>query len=368
MKEQKSQVDRLISRVRHNPVTALVLLLASIVIGFATFTDAVKKLVNLVSRSVQSEEARVELGKLSLSYSPDDFVNSARVGDLAAVKLFLAAGMDPNIKGSKFQSNTALIEAVHNGHAAVIKVLLEAKANVNLKNYDGSTALIEAVIKKDTETLSALVRAGATVETIDRAFVVAADRGNTDMLRMLWEKGIDRDKVGREALVSVAQGYRINDEEANRTVRFLLSLGVDVNARDDGYTALQRAARGGKSLVAKTLLDAGADINATCDCKESDRAYTPLMLATIYEYHDLFQLLLAKGADVNKRNDYDGRTVLMFAAYRDEATIRAVLGRSPRLNDRDNDGETALAIAQESLKEGHSSRGVVRALREAGAK
>lgn len=185
---------------------------------------------------------------------------------------------------------------------------------------------------------------------------------------MLWERGVDRGATAREALVFAAQGYATDDSTANRAVQFLLGLGLDVNARAEDYTPLQRAALGGKLLVAQTLLDRGASINATCDCKAGEQAYTPLMLATIYEHKDVANLLLAKGADVNQQNAYDGRTALMFAAYRDESTVRALLERGARVRDRDRDGKTALAIAEEELKAGRARPGLVRALKEAAAK
>jgi ankyrin repeat protein len=195
------------------------------------------------------------------------------------------------------------------------------------------------------------------------------DRGTLKSYACFGTEASIEGKAGPEALAAAAQGHEIDDEKANRTVRFLLDLGVDVNARDsDGYAPLQKAALGDKLLVAQTLLDSGADINATCDCKKAHQAHTPLMIATIYEHKDLFKLLLAKGADVNKRNADDGRTALMFATYRDEATVRALLERGARIDDRDNDDKTALDIAEGEFKIGRIRPGLIRALKEAGAK
>jgi hypothetical protein len=45
------------------------------------------------------EEARVKLAQLNLGYSGKVFVERAKEGDLAAVKLFLQAGMSTDVRG-----------------------------------------------------------------------------------------------------------------------------------------------------------------------------------------------------------------------------------------------------------------------------
>ena len=43
------------------------------------------------------EEARVKLGQMNVKYNEDTFVDRAKDGDVLAVKLFLQAGMSPNV-------------------------------------------------------------------------------------------------------------------------------------------------------------------------------------------------------------------------------------------------------------------------------
>jgi hypothetical protein len=100
MKQQKTLYDRLIARIKNNTVAATVIVLGTIVIALATFTGAMKNLVNLIAKK-GPEVARVELSQMSLEYTPEAFVGSAEKGDMAAVKLFLAAGMDPQTRQTR---------------------------------------------------------------------------------------------------------------------------------------------------------------------------------------------------------------------------------------------------------------------------
>ena len=44
------------------------------------------------------EEARQRLAELEISYNQKEFIERAEAGDLAAVRLFVWAGMDPNVQ------------------------------------------------------------------------------------------------------------------------------------------------------------------------------------------------------------------------------------------------------------------------------
>jgi hypothetical protein len=46
-------------------------------------------------------EARKQLGQLCVQYNRDSFIQAATEGDIIAVQMFLAAGMDPNIRSDK---------------------------------------------------------------------------------------------------------------------------------------------------------------------------------------------------------------------------------------------------------------------------
>ena len=72
------------------------------------------------------------------------------------------------------------------------------------------------------------------------------------------------------------------------------------------------------------------------------------MLATRRGLLDIVNLLLAKGADVNSR-DEDGRTALMWAADSESdssETVKSLLIKGANPNAGDKDGATALSWAK----------------------
>jgi uncharacterized protein len=165
------QVDRVISRIKQHPLVVLVMALGAVVVSLSTFTDAAKKLFDVLAPHGR-EAARSELSKMSLQYAPEIFVESAKKGDIHAVKLFLAAGMNPNARDG--DELTGLMWAVRENHALVIDALLKAKADVNERSWRGDTALSWAAAGGNQEVLRVLLDKGANAEAINGAFVTAA--------------------------------------------------------------------------------------------------------------------------------------------------------------------------------------------------
>lgn len=176
------------------------------------------------------DAARAELARIPLSYTPDAFVGSAENGNLAAVKFFLAAGMDPNTKNES--GNTALMHAAGGGHTEIVNALLKAKANVNERNQGDYTALSWAASSDRKDVLLILLDHGADNDSINKAFLSAAKFGHVEMLRMLLKRGPDK-RLSNTALRSAAGSSAANVSEAdlNEIVRFLLEQGADVDTK-----------------------------------------------------------------------------------------------------------------------------------------
>src|SRR5262245_5354677 len=71
-----------------------------------------------------------------------DLLQSAREGNLPAVKGLIASGIDVESKDK--DGFTALTQAAAGGHTAVMEVLLAAKANVNTMSNKSWTPLMVA--------------------------------------------------------------------------------------------------------------------------------------------------------------------------------------------------------------------------------
>jgi hypothetical protein len=91
-----------------------------------------------------------------------------------------------------------------------------------------------------------------------------------------------------------------------------IAAGTDVNPKDSKETPLHKAAYWGRKEIAELLIAKGADVNA----KEQD-GYTPLHWAARNGHKEIAELLIAKGADVNAKAD-GGRTPLDMAKLHPE--------------------------------------------------
>lgn len=99
----------------------------------------------------------------------------------------------------------------------------------------------------------------------------------------------------------------------------LLTYKPDVNlANKYGWTPLKKAVNNGRLNVAKILLAAGA-----CVDQQDDEGYTPLM--NVDKNHEIAQLLLQHGADVNHQAFKDGTTALILAVTNNRERLVTVL-------------------------------------------
>ena len=154
---------------------------------------------------------------------------------------------------------------------------------------------------------------------------LAAEVGNTDMLRLLLEVGANADSP---------------------------------NA--DGQTALQAVARTGKVDAAQVLLDH----HAAVDAREKWGGQTALMWASARRHPEMMQLLVARGADVNARSldrdyqrhvtaegrpkslDSGGLTPLLYAARENcTACVDVLLKNKADIDLPDPDGVSPLLLA-----------------------
>ncbi len=128
------------------------------------------------------------------------------------------------------------------------------------------------------------------------------------------------------------------DQGEVAAVRQLLEAGTSPNGRaSGGWTALHRAAYGGKEEIARVLLDAGASTKA-----KDNQGFTPLHWA-VYEgrapgAQDVAKLLVVRGADINAR-DKAGSTPLFWAVWqgnRELADFLLAHGADPAIKGKEN--------------------------------
>lgn len=103
------------------------------------------------------------------------------------------------------------------------------------------------------------------------------------------------------------------------------------------------AAERGDTRVVVEMLDAGMPVDS-----RGVYGYTAVECAALNNHADVVQLLLKKGADVNKRDGIVGWTPLHVAAWQNSTGVIKVLQQQGALiNRKDNFGRLPLDIARE---------------------
>ncbi|KAI9854022.1 MAG: hypothetical protein M1813_001583 [Trichoglossum hirsutum] len=310
----------------------------------------------------QGQNSRGEVGLF-----PANYVELIEIEHEAMVQLLVEKGADVNVKDC--HGNTALLWAAKCGHEAMVRLLVEKGANTK-------STLFWAAEYGQEATVQLLVDKGADINARD-------DHGNTVLL---WVAKQD----GQRALVQygytkaedneleLREGEYINDIEmpdsgwwqgqnsrgevglfpANYVelaevgheamVRLLVEKGADVNAKDGhGNTALLWAAKCGHEATVRLLLEKEADTEVAL----------PWAAECGYE-----AILVEMGVNINTKDD-GGRTALLQAAKGGhEAIVRLLVERGADVNVEDDYGNTALLWA---AKCGHES--TVQLLLEKGA-
>ena len=138
---------------------------------------------------------------------------AASCGKEWALRHALARPADVHAHG--FGGFTALMHAARRGHAACVRLLLEAGADTErVAHYGGGTALMYAARRGHAACVRLLLGAGADTERVEReggatALMCAAKRGHDACVRLLLLAGADArraDSAGRDALALARLG------------------------------------------------------------------------------------------------------------------------------------------------------------------
>ena len=263
-------------------------------------------------------------------------------GDVEMVRLLVEAGADVNA-AEGFGGNTPLHEAVEQGDVEIVKILVAAGADVHAEGYFDRTPLTLATEEGATEILQILLGSGPDTDTSaggedkeaastpsigSEALYTAIEKGDVEMVRLLVEAGAD---------INAAEGFGGNtplheavEQGDAEIVKILVAAGADVHA--EGYfdrTPLTLAAEEGATEILQILL--GSDADTSTDGEDKEAASTPSVgseaLYTAIEKGDvdMVRLLVEAGADVNAAEGFGGNTPLHEAVKKGDVEIVKLL-------------------------------------------
>lgn len=184
-----------------------------------------------------------------------------------AAKLIIA-GANPNMIINvkileKLTSIPLLIFIAQTGDFVnLINVLLDFKANINIKDVNGKTPLRLAVTMNKENIAKLLIDRGANVNAKDKfqesIIQAALSRNNYNIIKLLIDKGADvfvKDRYNKTTLMLAAiQG---NENIA----RVLIEKGVDINAKDKWGKTARSLALDYKNMNVVKLIDSVEKLN-----------------------------------------------------------------------------------------------------------
>jgi ankyrin repeat protein len=260
---------------------------------------------------------------------------------------------------------TAFMLAAYLGHTEIVKWFLESrKTDVIAQNENGWTALMYAAKRGHREIVALLLNEIKDVDTKNNlggtALMFAAGAGHTDIVKLLLEHGADVNAAEKFLSFNTALRFAFLNHHMD-IVKLLLESGkvkrsaIETVYRDyedlvcllDDYILFRVAIILGKKEIVQKLLTVleVKDINT-----ENKDGNSPFMLAIAHGHESIVKLLLDnRKVDFNKSN-INGWTSLHHAINNDNAEIVNLLLENEELtkehaNQQDVLGKTPLIFA-----------------------
>jgi ankyrin repeat protein len=269
------------------------------------------------------------------------------------VRLLLEHGAEVNADPNCLQKRPLLHDIARQGQVEMLRLLLEAKADVSQRNQSGWTPLHTASFAGYTEIMSLLLEAKAdATATDDNGLTVLHLPTNAATAKLLLDTKSDvRTEWGATLNSDVAPNHDggwtalhvASWRGCEDVAKILLENQADIFAKTvKGYTGLHLASENGHEGVVQLFLEANMDP----DSLTKDR-FTPLHCGSRAGHVEVVDTLLKRTGDVNAQTTY-GETALFFASREGNTEIvEMLLGAKADPTTCTKDGRIPLHIASE---------------------
>ncbi|KAF5552234.1 ankyrin repeat domain-containing protein [Fusarium napiforme] len=317
------------------------------------FTDAMAHLIREGSFDMEDRSFA--------NRTPLFWLASSEHGSNGITELLISRGADVSVVDDK--GITPLNLASESGNTEVVRQLIESGADVSHETPDGYTPLSMASSKGFLELAKLLIQEGADVNQVVAngypPLLLAVWHNHTELAELLIDEGAEPIGIHLEgqmfSLLAVAAGSGyLNAAEAliNRGFNPAEAQPLLLAASYGGYEGfssdfdvkdadeLPDFPRSDYHQVLELLLQSGADVNTSgvCDC-------TPLYLASFYGFIGVVDILLQSGAGLNVKTVH-GATPLQVSSARGHFRVTQLLVQyGACVATKDNAGRNALHYA-----------------------
>lgn len=291
-------------------------------------------------------------------------MTAAEWGHVDLIRYLLAHGALPN-ETSQPSGDSALFHALNHRNLAILTLLIENGADINLPTNSGTTPLQSAALHNDLPLVRFLQDHGAKFNSPDEELLYCASSGDAEGIQRVLAAGAHVNRPFARG-VTPLMAAALNGQTA--AVKALLAHGANINAYDEIHdTPLMFALKGTHKSTVMALLDAGADptlpniaqvstlhqsaiymddpeivhrlLESGVSPTAGDRiSVTPLMNAAAFGHYETVKILLALHVPVNVQSS-EGITALIHASISGQADIVTLLlraGADPSILDKQN--------------------------------
>lgn len=242
-----------------------------------------------------------------LSENENSLLFSATINNFFAIaSLLIKAGCDINCKG-KEDGFAPLFIAAQSGSIDFVKLLVDAKCDIDVQTNSGMTSLLGAVMNGHTEVVNLLVKAGCKVNLQDDIGIfplsMAAHEGFVDIVKILLDNGGD---VNLQTFDGVCPLYVAVQNNHLDVVKLLLKAGTRKDLLTKwNDTPLHAAAKNGFFDCLELLVNNGYDLNA-----KSLLGNSPLHQAATIGNLECVKFLVENGSDVTSLDVLNGTPLI----------------------------------------------------------